>query len=187
MIPPFLEGLAQAGLPCSWVILVPALLVGLSTGRAGPIAAFFGSVAILTWTAVSGWLSVTLWLAGLSLLIGSVIWWRWGLGVPQAALVGAGAAWAWQPCVGQELAKALNLAQHDPLGALPGLAAFMVGVMLVGIGVGEAIRLLLRRRGAAVSLWVGSGVIGVLGLLMVSGLYGRVASVMARWSTVIWG
>lgn len=187
MIPAFLEGLAQSGLPCSWVVLVPAILLGVSTRRVGPVAVFAGSVVILTWTAVAGWLSPPVWVAGLALLTGAFTWWRWGPGVPQATTIGAGAAWAWQPCVGEELGKALNLAQQDPLGALPGLAAFMIGVMLVGLVVGEAIRLLLVRRRVATPRWIMSGVIGALGLLMVSGLYARVASTMARWSTTIWG
>jgi hypothetical protein len=187
MIPAFFEGLAQAGLPCSWVVLLPTVLVGISTRRIGPLAVYVGSVVILTWTAVSGWLSPPIWVAGLSLLAGALTWWRWGPGGPQASMVGAGAAWAWQPCVGEELGKALNLAQQDPLGALPGLAAFMIGVTLLGLVLGEAIRFLLERRRLASPHWMVPGVIGALGLLMVSGLYARVASVMARWSTTIWG
>jgi hypothetical protein len=45
----------------------------------------------------------------------------------------------------------------------------------------------MERRRVAAPRWVAPGVVGVLGLLMVSGLYGQVASIMARWSTVIWG
>ncbi|MGD2101598.1 MAG: hypothetical protein PVG83_05125 [Acidimicrobiia bacterium] len=187
MIPALLEGLAQAFLPCSWVILVPALLVAVSTSRHLLLAGFAGSVILFVWTAVAGWLAPPVWVAGGTLLMAAVVWWRLGAGVLQVATVGAGAAWAWQPCVGAELGRALNLAQQDPLAALPGLAAFLLGVVVVGAGIGWLIRMLLERVGRSVPRQLGPMVIGALGLLMVSGLYARVASVLARWSTVIWG
>ena len=187
MIPAFLEGLAQSVLPCSWPILISALLVGMATARATRIATYAVSLVGLIWMAVSGWLSPPVWLAGLFLLVAAFAWWRWGVGLAQMALVGAGVAWAWQPCVGKELGRALNLAQQEPVGALPGLAAFLVGVMSVGLIVGAAIRLLLGRRHLELPRWVAPAVVGALGLLMVTGLYGDVASTLARWSTSIWG
>ncbi|MGB8360970.1 MAG: hypothetical protein WCE80_06175 [Acidimicrobiia bacterium] len=187
MIPAFLEGLAQSVLPCSWLILLSALLVGMTTGRPTRIAAYAVSMVGFIWLAVSGWLSPPVWLAGLFLLVAALAWWRWGAGVAQTALVGVGVAWAWQPCVGKELGRALNLAQHDPVGALPGLAAFLIGVMSVGLIVGAAVRLVLSRRGPEVPRWLAPIALGALGLLMVTGLYGSVASTLARWSTSIWG
>lgn len=187
MIPAFLEGLAQSVLPCSWLILLSALLVGTATGRPTRIVTYAGSMVGFIWLAVSGWLSPPVWLAGLFLLAAAFSWWRWGPGPAQTALVGAGVAWAWQPCVGEELGRALNLAQQDPVAALPGLAAFILGVMSVGLIVGAAIRLVLGRRGLEVPRWPAPVVVGVLGLLMVTDLYGAVASTLARWSTSIWG
>lgn len=187
MIPAFLEGLAQSVLPCSWLILLSALLVGMATRRPTRIGAYVASTVGFTWLAVSRWLSPPVWLAGLFLLVAAFAWWRWGAGLAQMALVGAGVAWAWQPCVGKELGRALNLAQQDPVGALPGLAAFLLGVMSVGLIVGAAIRLVLSRRRLELPRWLAPAVVGALGLLMVTGLYGDVASTLAGWSTSIWG
>lgn len=187
MIPALLEGLAQAFLPCSWVVLVSALLVAVATSRPLLLAGFAGSVIFFVWAAVAGWLAPPVWVAGGTLVVAAVAWWRLGAGVLQVAAVGAGAAWGWQPCVGAELGKALNLAQQDPLAALPGLAAFMFGVIVVGVGIGWLIRVGLERSGRSVPRRLGPMAFGALGLLMVSGLYTRVASALARWSTVIWG
>ena len=59
MIPAFLEGVTQALLPCSWVVLAPALMIGVSTRRWAARLAFMGSVTLFVWVAVSGWLSVS--------------------------------------------------------------------------------------------------------------------------------
>ncbi|MFZ0626083.1 MAG: hypothetical protein WAN34_06290, partial [Acidimicrobiia bacterium] len=114
MIPALIEGVAQSPLPCSWVVLVPAVLIGVSTARVWVLVSFASSVALLAWIAVAGWLVPPLWIAGLAIAIGALGWWRYGPGVGPAIAIGAGAAWAWQPCVGEELAKALNTAQVDP-------------------------------------------------------------------------
>lgn len=186
MIPALLEGVAQSPLPCSWVVLVPALLVGLSTSRARALVAFAGCVALLAWITVTGWLVFPLWIAGLAMTVGAALWWRYQLGIWAAVLIGAGAAWAWQPCVGEELAKALNTAQVDPWAALPGLAAFMVGVVLVGLSVGQLTRVIVERGLYLRVGRFGSVVVGTLGVLMLVGLYSPISSVLARWSTAWW-
>lgn len=186
MIPALIEGLAQAWLPCSWVIAVPAGLVGMFTTRVGPVVGYVGSVVLVTWAAVAGWLSPPLWVGGISVLAGSVTWWRWGVAAPATALLGAGTSWAWQPCVGEELARTLNVAQHDPMAALPGLAAFMVGVTVAGLAGGRLARLLERRARGTPPRRGGPLAAAILGLLMVTGLYGHIFSTLARWSTVLW-
>lgn len=186
MIEPFLEGIAQALLPCSWVVVFPALIIGITTKRVRILAAFALSVVLLSWMAVSGWLAPPVWVAGLALLIGAAAWWRWGLRMASAATIGVGAAWAWQPCVGEELGLVLNTAQHDPWGALPGLAAFMLGVLVVGFGLGLILGLLIRRVTDRKLDRPASAIVGLLGLSMVVGLYPTVASIFARWSTELW-
>ena len=115
------------------------------------------------------------------------LWWFRGIEVGSGLAIGAASAWAWRPCVGAELASALNLAQQDPLAALPGLAAFMIGVVIVGLGIGWAVSLMLRRFDLTVPRRAGAVVIGALGLVMVFGLYGTLYSELARWSSSIWG
>jgi cytochrome c biogenesis protein CcdA len=186
MIPAFIEGVAQSPLPCSWVVLVPAVLIGVSTPRVWALVSFATSVALTAWVTVAGWLVPPLWIAGLAMVIGAFWWWRYGLWIAPAIAVGAGAAWAWQPCVGEELAKALNTAQIDPWAALPSLAAFMIGVVVVGLAIGQLLRKILQSRFGDRLDRVAEAVVAILGLSMVVGLYTPVASVLARWSTSWW-
>ena len=145
MIVPLFEGIAQSLLPCSWVVVLPAVALSVSTKRIRVMGVFTIAVMLGSWIAVSGWFAPPVWVAGVALLAGAVIWWRSGSTVVQAGAVGVGAAWAWQPCVGEELGQVLNTAQHDPLSALPGLAGFMLGLALVGLGLGAVLGLIIRR------------------------------------------
>jgi len=149
MIGAFAEGVAQSLLPCSWILLFPAAVVGLAARRVGALAAFAGTVVLTAWAAVAGWIIPALWLIGVALLAGGLLWWRLGATFGPVALVGVGAAWAWQPCAGPELGEALTTAQYDPWVALGGLAMFLLGVLLVGMVVGRA--------GAAVLEQLGKG------------------------------
>lgn len=186
MIPALFEGVAQSPLPCSWVVLVPAVLIGLSTPRVWVLASFASSVTLLAWIAVAGWLVPSLWVAGLAIATGALGWWRYGLGVGPGIAIGAGTAWAWQPCVGEELARALNTAQVDPWAALPSFAAFMIGIVVVGLAVGQLLRKILRKYFGHRLDRFGALVVGIIGLTMIVGLYSRLASVLARWSTSWW-
>ena len=186
MIGPFIEGIAQALLPCSWVVFLPAVAVGIGTRRLRVPAALAVAVVSASWIAVAGWLAPPVWLAGLALLAGSVLWWFRGSGVGQASAIGAGAAWAWQPCVGAELGQVLNTAQLDPLAALPGLAAFMLGILVLGLGLGATVGFVLRRRTDRRLDRPSAVMIGLLGLSMIVGVYSSIASILARWSTALW-
>ena len=103
-----------------------------------------------------------------------------------AVIIGAGAAWAWRPCVGPELGEALTTAQYDPVAAFGGLAMFLLGVIAVGLAIGLAGGVVLDRYGKGPSTKTGAGVIATLGLTMVLGLYPAIASALARWSTALW-
>ena len=141
---------------------------------------------LASWSAVAGWFTPQVWFAGLALVTGAVIWWRKGPSWVSAMVVGLGAAWAWQPCVGEELAQVLNAAQSDPVTALPGLAAFMFGVSLVGLGLGAILGLLLDRVTDKNPNRIGALIVGLLGVSMIVGVYPSIASVFARWSTSLW-
>lgn len=176
------EGVAQALLPCSWTLLLPAFAVGLGTRRPAVLGTFAGVVAIAIWAAVAGWLVPPVWVAGVAFLLGGLFWWRMRATVAPVALVGLGAAWSWQPCVGPELGTALTTAQHDPLAALGGLAAFVLGVVAVGLAAGVLVGrwsgTRLERAGAVLS--------GLVGITMVIGVYPKIASTLAQWSTALW-
>ena len=100
--------------------------------------------------------------------------------------VGVGAAWAWRPCVGAELGEALTTAQQDPLAALGGLSAFLLGVIVVGVVIGLVAGALTRRWAKERFEKAGAAVAVVLGLTMVLGIYPKIASTFAQWSTALW-
>lgn len=186
MIGAFGEGIAQSLLPCSWILLLPAIVLGLGTRQAAVFGAFAGAVVLAAWIAVAGWFVAPVWLAGAVLLAGGLLWWRFGATYGPTVLVGMGSAWAWQPCVGPELGEALTTAQYDPVAALGGLAVFLLGVLVVGLGIGMAGGVVLDRFGKGASAKIGAVVIGALGLIMIFGLYPAIASELARWSTTLW-
>lgn len=184
MISALAEGAVQSLLPCSWTLLGPAFLIGIGGRRPLPAAASWAAVIIGAWVLVAGWLVPPLWVAGLCILGGSLLWWRRGLGAAAGALIGLGAAWAWRPCVGAALGTVLNGAQVDPVGAVWGLAAFLTGVIGIGVLLGFGARRLARDRG-----WIeraGAVALSVLGVVMVAGWYPWIASELARWSFSLW-
>jgi hypothetical protein len=186
MIASFGEGVTQGLLPCSWTLLLPAIALGMATRKAAVLGAFAGSLVLTAWISAAGWIVPPVWLAGVALLIGGLLWWRLGPTYLPAAIVGIGAASAWQPCVGPELGEALTTAQRDPLAALGGLAMFLLGVIVVGVAVGLGASALVSRWTGRTLDKAGAVVSIVLGLTMVLGIYPKIASTLARWSTVLW-
>ncbi len=180
------EGISQSLLPCSWTLLVPAIALGLGTRNVAVLGVFAGTVIVTAWVVAAGWFVAPLWLAGAALLAGGLLWWRLGPTYIPAVLVGVGAAWAWRPCVGAELGKALTTAQHSPLDALGGLGAFLLGVIVVGLLIGLAVGALIRRRKGGRLENAGAAVAVVLGLTMILGIYPKIASMLAQWSTALW-
>jgi cytochrome c biogenesis protein CcdA len=180
------EGITQSLLPCSWVLLFPAVALGFGTRRVAVLASFSGAVVLAAWIAAAGWFVAPLWLAGAALLVGGLLWWRLGATYVPAAIIGGGAAWAWRPCVGPELGEALTTAQYDPVAAFGGLAMFLLGVIAVGLAIGLAGGAVLDRLGRGPSTKAGAGVVAALGLTMVLGVYPTIASALARWSTALW-
>ena len=186
MIPLLAEGVAQAALPCSWTLALPALAFGFTHPRWRSLTALALAAAAAAWLRVGGVWAPPLWVAGAALVGGALLWWRRGPGIPAALGLGAGSGLSWQPCVGAALGEVLNLAQRDPLAALGGLATFVIAVVATAAAVGYAlgflrtIRTRVGDRAAAVP-------VVVLGMVMVVGWYGAAASVFARWSVAWWG
>ncbi|HEY5889566.1 MAG TPA: hypothetical protein VIW94_02545 [Acidimicrobiia bacterium] len=186
MIGALLEGIGQSLLPCSWILLVPAIGIGVALPGVRVMAAMFSASLGFAWLAVSGWWVLPLPLSGLLIVVGAVLWWYRDLDIWSAALIGAGAAAAWQPCVGPELGAVLNLAQTDPLAAAPGLAAFILGVSAVGLGIGWAIGHFLPGRFYNPTVRAVTVVIGATGVSMIVGLYPALSSALAGWSYALW-
>lgn len=186
MIPALWEGITQSLLPCSWTILLPAIALGIESRRWRVFIVFSVSVVLAAWAAVAGWFVAAVWVAGAMLLGGALLWWRRGVNALVAAVIGIGSAWAWRPCVGAELGNALTTAQTDPLAALPGLAMFLLGVVGVGVAVGVGVGVAMERLKRRPPTRAGAVVAGIYGLTMVLGIYPRLASELARWSTELW-
>jgi cytochrome c-type biogenesis protein len=186
MIAAFVEGVTQSLLPCSWIVLFTAILIGLTRPTPRVLVAFAAASVLFAWLAVAGWAVLNLALSGILMLGGGLIWWSRGSGIGPAALVGAGAASAWQPCVGPQLGSILNLAQADALRALPGLASFIVGIIVVGAAIGWGAARLLGDRAAGPVNRIGAIVSGVIGLVMLLGLYPAISSALVSWSYRLW-
>ena len=180
------EGITQSLLPCSWTLLLPAIALGLGTRKITVLGVFTGTVILTAWTVAAGWFVAPVWLAGVALLVGGLLWWRRGPIVATAVAVGVGSAWAWRPCVGPQLGEALTTAQHDPVAALGGLGAFILGVIVVGVTIGWVAGALTRRLVGDRVERAGAAVALVLGLSMVLGIYPKIASTLAQWSTALW-
>ncbi len=186
MIPALFEGVTQSLLPCSWTVLLPAIAIGVGTRNLRVYGVFAAGLVVAAWAMASGWLVPPLWVAGIGLLVGAVLWWGQGISWVSAALVGIGAAWAWRPCVGPELGEALTTAAREPFAAFGGLTMFLLGLVGVGLAVGIGIAMLIERRNDSTSSRAGAVVAGILGLTMIVGLYPSIASTFARWSYELW-
>lgn len=186
MIGALLEGIGQSLLPCSWVLLLPAVGIGLALPRFRVMVAMFLASVGFAWLAVSGWWVLPQPISGVLLVAASSMWWFKGLDIWSSALIGAGAASAWQPCVGPELGTVLNQAQTNPVAAIPGLAAFVLGVVLVGFSIGWAGSSFLRGRVSNVTIRVVTIAVGAIGVSMIVGLYPAISSTFARWSYALW-
>lgn len=87
--------------------------------------------------------------------------------------------------MGPELGEALTTAQYDPLAAIGGLSAFLLGVIVVGVVIGLVAGGLARRWKRRSFDKAGAAVAVVLGLTMVLGIYPALASTLAGWSTAL--
>lgn len=130
------EALRSGLLPCSYSILLPALvLLGLrQQGERGVVLGlFYLATVLLAWLPLAG---VDLMLdhrlggavilgAGLALTAS-----RFRAGAGGAALVGAFAGATWLPCVGRELGSVLTRGLAEPSSAVLPMALYLAGVMV---------------------------------------------------------
>jgi len=188
-----IEALRSALLPCSYTILLLALvLLGLRQRdeRAEMLGLFYLGTVLLAWLPLAG---VNLMLdhrlggaavlaAGLALAAG-----RFRAGSGGALLVGAFAGATWVPCVGPQLGSVLTSGLAEPAGAVLPMALYLAGVMvpsaliylLAAKDVGFA-KFLARPR-----VRIGFKVVAVLlPVAVVTGAYDRLVSELARLSNL---
>lgn len=187
------EAFRSGLLPCSWSILLLALLLlGLrKQGERGEVLGlFYLATVLLAWLPLAG---VNLMLdhrlggaaalaAGLALTAG-----RFRAGVGGAALVGAFAGATWVPCVGPELGSVLTRGLAEPSTAVLPLALYLAGVM-----VPSALIYLLAAKDAGFQrllerprIRIGFKVVAaLLPVAVATGVHGRLVGELARLSNL---
>ncbi len=188
-----IEALRSALLPCSYSILLMALvLLGLRKRgeRAEVLGLFYLGTVLLAWLPLAG---VNLMLdhrlggaavlaAGLALTAG-----RFRAGSGGAVLVGAFAGATWVPCVGPQLGSVLTRGLAEPAGAVLPMALYVAGVM-----VPSALIYLLAAKDAGFAkllerprVRTGFKVVAVLiPVAVATGAYERLAGELARLSNL---
>lgn len=191
------EGVGSIRLPCTWVLLVPAIGVTLFARRRSGLAmtAFVGATIIIAWLRFSGW-----WYAvptgivqvglGLAMIVAAVIAWRQnraGTDALAAGVAGLMASWAWIPCVGNKLGDLLNTVRDSPGNNFGGTAAYLVGILLPFIvlaAAGYAFPAVGERTSNDKVVAVGAIVLIVFGALFATTLFDDIASELASRSSV---
>jgi cytochrome c biogenesis protein CcdA len=196
MLELFAEGIESLRLPCSYVILAPAIGIALFARRRSgiTIGAFVLAAVLISWLRFAGWWfetpsGLTQILAGAAILVTCTVAFRTDHAVSDAvlgAVTGATAVWSWIPCVGPELGDLLNRVGESPWANAAGTASFMMGLLapFVILAAAEAafprLHELLDQRVFRV---LGATLIFMLGLLVMLTLFDDVASELAQRST----
>lgn len=200
MIAAFAEAIRATTQPCTLLLLLPAMLMAVSTrGRWAP----FGAVCLGAVT--GGWLFIAnvvslsdaqLQLTGavVALAIGSIMaapyvsWLGWAQRPPVQTVMAAGVSFVatlwWRPCIGAELGSILTASRHGVAGQLPGITAYMLGAMLPVLGVVLIMRAIdpspsATQRASLVAGGVGLVVAGALAI----GRHDQLVTTLTRWTT----
>ncbi|GAB3684903.1 cytochrome c biogenesis protein CcdA [Angustibacter aerolatus] len=163
--------------------VVASSAVGIAIkGHADALMRVFGVLVIACGLLFAGWLPG----AGRT----AKTQWRPRAGLAGAPLLGAVFAIGWTPCIGPTLGSVLLLSSSDTGGAGRGFAlgvAYSLGLgvpfVLVALGWSRASRALavLRRHQRALQL-AGAGLLVLLGVLMVTGVWADLSTRMASWA-----
>lgn len=196
MFASLIEGVESLRLPCSWVLLIPAIAVTVFGRRRTPlvVSAFVAAAMLVAWLRFAGWWFATPHGAvqiglGAAIVLSAVLAWRNDTGLFDALVAGVAglaAAWTWIPCVGPELGETLNGARTAPFEHIGGTVAFLAGQFLPFILVAAAGVLAPRlhdRLDNRNVIGFGALLLVVVGLLFVTTLFDDIASELARRST----
>jgi cytochrome c biogenesis protein CcdA len=182
--PTFAEGVEAIVLPCSWTLLVPAVVaVGVALGRRMVVVGTIGGLVLGLMTRAAGIglpvplegpVAGVLLGAGLLLICRSQRWAGAG-----GSITGVAAASMWQPCVGARLGSILSLA--SPLEAASQMIPYALGVTIPVVAVGLMAEFVPRTSTGWVSRI--AAILGVvLVLVVVTGWHHPVVGILARWS-----
>jgi cytochrome c biogenesis protein CcdA len=189
------EGVESLRLPCSWVLLIPALAMTVFGRRRTPlvIVVFAAAAMLVAWLRFAGWwfevprgaVQIAL---GFVIMSGAALAWKSDEGLVDAGvagIAGMSAVWAWTPCVGPHLADVLNNARRDPFDQIGGTIAFIFGLLLPFVLIAAAGVLLPRLQEKLEHrsiVTTGAILLGGVGLLFSTTLYDDLASALFRIS-----
>lgn len=190
------EGIESLRLPCSWVLLIPAIGLAVFGRRRSAliIGAYVFAAGLIAFLRFGGWWFATpstLVQIPLGLILLAIIFGAWkadraatdGL---VAAAAGVAAAWSWIPCVGPRLGDLLNAARNDPWGQAGGTFAYMVGLLVPFIMIAALDQLfpeLRERLHRPAVVATGVALLALFGAALATTVFDDIASELARRST----
>lgn len=190
------EGIESLRLPCSWVLLIPAIGLAVFGRRRSAlvIGTYVVAVGLIAFLRFGGWWFATpssLVQVPLGLVLLGAIFGAWKVDRPAtdvgvAAFSGVAAAWSWIPCVGPHLGDLLNDARSDPWGQLGGTFAYIVGLLIPFVIVAALdqlfpeLRTRLERPGVILA---GVVLLSLFGLALATTVFDDFSSELARRST----
>ena len=191
----FGEAIRSAFLPCSFALLIPAVVVtalSRSSTRLATVGVYLTAASLLAWLpfirvttpldhnlggaiALGAGLTIFLKTRGLGASLGA------------GALLGAFAGSTWIPCVGAEFGGILNSGLEQPSSALIPMLIYVLGVLMpIGVIIAllefvPAARRLIERHAVR---WTAVGIGAALGVVVLVGAYPTLLSELARRSTL---
>lgn len=190
------EGIESLRLPCSWVLLIPAIGLAVFGRRRSAliIGTYVFAAGLIAFLRFGGWWFATpssLVQIPLGLILLAAIFGAWKVDRPAtdvvvAAMSGVAAAWSWIPCVGPHLGDLLNDARSDPWGQFGGTFAYIVGLLIPFVIVAALdqlfpeLRTRLERPGVILA---GVVLLSLFGLALATTVFDDFSSELARRST----
>ena len=199
MLGAFAEAIRATIQPCTFLLVVPIVVVVLATGaRRWPTAAATGAAIVGGWLLASNWLILDGWQLQLFAALATVAIVAVALApfderltalrddrvaAPVAAGVALLATMWWRPCVGDELGSILTDAQTGLAGQIPGMTAYMLGAMVPVLIVALAVDVGRPSERRRATVGVAASVIGlvVVGALAI-GRHDSVVVTLTRWT-----
>ncbi len=190
------EGIESLRLPCSWVLLIPAIGLAVFGRRRSAliIGTYVFAAGLIAFLRFGGWWFATpssLIQIPLGLVLLAIIFGAWKLDRPStdvlvAATTGVAAAWSWIPCVGPHLGDLLNAARSEPWGQLGGTFAYIVGLLVPFVIVAALDSLfpeLRTRLDKPAVVTAGVVLLALFGLALATTVFDDFSSELARRST----
>ena len=199
MFAAFAEAVRSTTQPCSFLLIVPTLMIVLvARGRWQAVVAAVGAAVVGGWLLAANrfvlegaWLRISAAMVALVVvaLMVPTARRRWpavssvGVQAGAAAAVTLIASQWWRPCVGAELGTILTRSQHGVVGQMPTMAVYMLGTMMPIVLVALAVRVLeVGEHQLGVVGWISATIVGVIAVSLVLGRHDAVVVTLTRWT-----